>query len=178
MAVTLSEAAEKRVAELKKLYPDPKSVVMPALYIAQEELGFLSDEALLWVSERSGVPVVHVRELATSYTMYYTSAVGRYHFQVCGTLSCALGGAVGLLQHLAKRFGVPPGCATEDGMWSYAQVECLGACGAGPVVQVNDTYFTEMSVEKLDKLIARIEAEKPDLSFSVVKDSLGKGFGA
>ena len=172
----MSKQAEKRAAELKAHYPEAISVVMPALYIAQEELGHINEEAILWASQKSGVSPAHVRELATSYSLYYTSPIGRYHFQVCGTLSCALSGAKLLLEYLAQRFGVPTGRPTADGMWSYAQVECLGACGNGPVVQVNDTCFENMNVEKLKDLIARIEKEKPDLGFSTVRDSLGKGF--
>jgi len=175
MAIRLSKEAEKRVAELKLLYPDAKSTVMPALFIAQEELGCVSDEAILWVAEKSGVAPVHVRELATFYSMYQSAPVGRYHFQVCGTLSCALSGSSALLEYLAQRFGVPPGQPSADGMWSYAQVECLGACGDGPVVQINDTYFEKVSVERLERLIAEIEKGQPDLSLSAINQRLGGG---
>jgi NADH-quinone oxidoreductase E subunit len=176
MARNLSEKAERRLAELKAGYPDARSVVMPALYIAQEELGYVSEEAILWAAERSGIAPVHVRELATSYSLYYTNPVGRYHIQVCGTLSCALAGAGELMGYLAKRLAVPPGQPTPNGMFSYCQVECLGSCGTGPVCQINDTYFENLTVEKLETLIARIEKEQPDLSFSTLRDELGKGF--
>ena len=175
MTAKLSEQARQRVAELKLSYPDPRSAVMPALYIAQEELGYLSEEALLWVAGEIGLAPVHVRELATFYSMYYTRRPGRYHVQVCGTLSCALAGSVKLIEHLARRFAVAPMTPTADGLWSYGQVECLGSCGSGPVVQINDTCFEKMNVDRLEKLIRRIEAEKPDLSLSTVRDELGKG---
>jgi NADH-quinone oxidoreductase subunit E len=175
MSKQLSVAAEKKVEELKKLYPDAKSAVMPALYIAQEELGSVTDEAIIWVSERVGIAPVHVREVATFYTMYYKKPVGRYHVQVCRTLACALCGGKKLTEHLKNRFGIKPGEVSADGMWSYEEVECLGSCGTGPMCEINDCYFENLNVEKLDQLLNRIEREKPDLRFSAVRDSLGEG---
>jgi NADH-quinone oxidoreductase E subunit len=172
MAFKLSDKAEKRLAEIQAKYPDPKSAVMPALSIAQEELGYLSDEAIQWVADRTGIAPVHVRELATSYSLYYTRPIGKYHCQVCGTLSCAVNGARELMMHLAKRFGTAPGEVTADGMWSWAQVECLGSCGTAPVCQINDTYFENLTVDKLEAILVRIEKEKPDLSISTLRDGM------
>lgn len=171
----MSEQAEKRIEEIKKLYPDPKSAVMPALYIAQEELGSITDQAVEWVSEKVGIPPVHVREVATFYTMYYKKPVGKYHFQVCRTLSCALCGARNITEHLHKRFGLKPGEVSKDGMWSYEEVECLGSCGTAPMCEINDTYFENLTPAKVEEIIARIEKEKPDLRYSTVKDALGSG---
>ena len=175
MTAKLSEQACRRLAELKAQYPDPRSAVMPALFIAQEELGFVSEEAILWAAEQTGIAPVHVRELAAFYSMYYTRRPGRYHIQVCGTLSCAVAGSVRLFEHLAGRLKVPPMTPTPDGLWSYAQVECLGSCGTGPVVQINDACFEKMHVERLEKLMLSIESELPDLSLSTVRDELGRG---
>jgi NADH-quinone oxidoreductase subunit E len=175
MSKQLSAAAEKKVEELKKLYPDARSAVMPALYIAQEELGYVTDEAILWVSERVGIAPVHVREVATFYTMYYKKPVGKYHVQICRTLACALCGAKKLSKHLHEKLGINPGEISSDGMWSYEEVECLGSCGTGPMCQINDCYFENLSVEKFDALLTRIQKEQPDLRFSAVRDSLGAG---
>lgn len=175
MKATFSKAAEDRVEELKKRYPDPKSAVMPALYIAQEEIGHVSDEAIAWVAERVGLSPVHVREVATFYTMYYKKPVGKYHVQVCRTLSCALCGAKSLMEYMYGRFGVAPHEVTKDGMWSYEAVECLGSCGSGPMCQINDHFFENLNVQKFGELIDRIEREKPELRFSTLKDTLGEG---
>lgn len=171
----LSDAAEKRVVEAKALYPDAKSAVMTALYIAQEELGTINDQAINWVADRIGMAPVHVMEVATFYTMYYKKPVGKYHVQVCRTLSCALCGSKKITEHLHKRLGLLPGEVSADGKWSYEEVECLGSCGTAPMCEINDCFFENLTPEKLEVILKRIEAESPDLRFSAVKDKLGDG---
>lgn len=175
MTERLSEKAEKRLEEIKALYPDQRSAVMAALYIAQEELGSLTDQAVNWVSERIGLPPVQVMEVATFYTMYYKKPVGKYHVQVCRTLACAICGSKAVTEHLRSRFGILPNEITADGMWSYEEVECLGSCGTAPMCQINDCFFENLTPEKLEQILKRIETEKPDLRFSTVNDKLGEG---
>lgn len=175
MATRLSEKAEARLEEIKRLYPDTRSAVMAALYIAQEELGSITQEAIEWVSERVGIPPVHVMEVATFYTMYYKKPVGKYHFQVCRTLSCAIRGSKKITERLNQRFGLLPNQVSEDGMWSYEEVECLGSCGTAPMCEINDTYFENLTPEKMDEIIDRIAKERPDLRFSTINDDLGEG---
>ena len=175
MTIRLSDAAERRVEELKAKYPDAKSAVMPALYVAQEELGHLTDEAIEWVSDRVGMAPVHVRELVTFYTMYYSKPVGKYHVQVCRTLSCALCGAKALLEYLHDRLQVGPHQVTADGMWSYEEVECLGSCGTAPMCEINDHYFENLTPQKLGELMDRIAREQPDLRLSAIRDEIGAG---
>jgi NADH-quinone oxidoreductase E subunit len=174
-AVVLSEAAEKRAAEIIPLYPQSRSAVMPLLYIAQEELGHITQEAVEWVGAKLGIPPVQVWEVATFYTMYYKRPVGKYHFQVCRTLPCALRGAKFVSEYLHKKFGLKPGEVSADGMWSFEEVECLGSCGTAPMCQINDVFFENLSEEKLGEIIARIDKEKPDLRFSTIRDELGAG---
>ena len=176
MSIKLSDEAVARVTELKKRYPDPRSAVMPAWYVAQEELGHLGDEAISWVAEQVEMAPVHVRELVTFYTMYYSQPVGQYHFQVCRTLSCALRGSKQLMEHLQERFGIKPGEVTEDGRFSYEAVECLGSCGTAPMCEINDTYFENLTPEKLEAIVKRIEKEQPDLRYSTKRDELASGF--
>jgi NADH-quinone oxidoreductase subunit E len=173
--VKLSDKAEARIEEIKSKYPDPKSAVMPALYIAQEELGSITPAAIRWVSDKVGMAPVHVMEVATFYTMYYKKPVGRYHVQVCRTLSCALLGAKKLTEALKKRYGINPNEVSADGMWSYEDVECLGSCGTAPMCEINDVFFENLTVEKLEKILDRIAAEKPDLRYSTLTDTLGEG---
>ncbi|MFM1847629.1 MAG: hypothetical protein RL417_1103 [Pseudomonadota bacterium] len=175
MSVKLSPLAEQRIEEIKKLYPDQKSAVMPALYLAQEELGHITPEAITWVSEKVGIAPVHVMEVATFYTMYYKKPVGRYHVQVCRTLACALCGSRKLTERLKDRFGLKPNEVSADGMWSYEEVECLGSCGTGPMCEINDTFFENLTPEKLDQILDQIGQERPDLRFSTLRDSLGEG---
>lgn len=175
-SVKLSEQAEKRADEIKSQYPQARSAVMPLLYIAQEELGNMVDQrGIEWVAAKLGMAPVQVWEVATFYTMYYKEPVGKYHVQVCRTLSCALVGAKKISEYLVKRLGVQPGEVTSDGMWSFQEVECLGSCGTAPMVQINDTFFENLTEEKIEEILARIEREKPDLRYSTVRDDMAEG---
>ena len=171
----LSETAEKKIEEVVKRYPDSRSAVMPALYIAQEEYGSVTEEAYRWVSDRLNMPLSHVIEVATFYTMYYKRPVGRYHIQVCRTLSCMVCGAFDIISQLKARFGVEANQVTADGMWSYEAVECLGSCGTAPMAQINDLFVENLTTEKLNGILDRIETEKPDLRYSTIREDLGKG---
>ncbi len=173
--MTVPKAAEDKIEELKKRYPNPKSAIMPALYMAQEVFGHVTDDAVRWVSEKIGVPPVQVMEVATFYTMYYKKPVGKYHFQICRTLSCALCNACSLTHHLKHRFKLEPGEISKDGLWSYEEVECLGSCGTAPMCEINDVYFENLTPEKLEMIIKKLEEEKPDLRFSAIRDQLGGG---
>ncbi len=175
-SVKLSEQAEKRADEIKGQYPQARSAVMPLLYIAQEELGNVVDQrAIQWVAGKLGMAPVQVWEVATFYTMYYKEPVGQYHVQVCRTLSCALVGAKKISEYLMKRLDVKPGQVTPDGMWSFQEVECLGSCGTAPMVQINDTFFENLTEQKMEEILARIEREKPDLRYSTVRDDMAEG---
>ena len=173
--MTLSDQAEKRIAELIPLYPEKKSAVMPALYIAQEELGWLTHDAINWVAARVGIPEAHVTQVATFYTMYYKQGVGKYHIQICRTLSCMLCGARGLTKYIKERLGTAPGEVSADGMWSYEEVECLGSCGTAPMLEINDVFFENLTSETLGTLMDRIEKDQPDLRYSTIRGELGRG---
>lgn len=170
-----SEAAEKKLQEYIALYPDKRSAVMPGLYIAQEEVGYISNEAIAWLAERLDMSPVQVREVATFYTMYYKKPVGKYHVQVCRTLSCAVRGSKELMECLHKRLEIAPHKVSTDGMWSYEAVECLGSCGSAPMCEINDRYFENLTPEMLLEIMDRIEKEQPDLRYSATRDDLGNG---
>lgn len=172
---TLSAAAEARIPELVKRYPSSKSAVMPALYVAQAELGWITPEAIAWVADRLSLPPSHVYEVASFYTMYYKRPVGKYHIQVCRTLSCALCGAAKLTEYLRSRLRLKPHEIGSDGMWSFEEVECLGSCGTAPMVQINDVYFENLTPESLGAVMDRIQKEQPDLRYSEVTGKLGTG---
>jgi NADH-quinone oxidoreductase E subunit len=173
--VVLSDAAEKRAREIIPLYPQSRSAIMPLLYIAQDELGHITQEAVEWVADKLSIAPVQVWEVATFYTMYHKKPVGKYHFQVCRTLPCALRGAKMVTEYLHKKFRLDPGEVSADGLWSFEEVECLGSCGTAPMCQINDVFFENLSEAKLDTIIDRIEKERPDLRFSTIRDELGAG---
>lgn len=150
------------VAEIQAImakFPDKMAATLPALYIAQREFGFVSLSAMRAVAEVIGIPEAHVFGVATFYTMYQKAPVGKYHFQVCTNISCALRGAAQLLEKVCERTGVKPGQGpSPDGLWSVEEVECLAGCGVAPCLQVNQNVYDELVDE--DKLVEVMEACK------------------
>lgn len=173
--IELSAAAEKRIAEIIATYPVKRSAIMQALYIAQDELGSITEDAIQWVAQRIEVAPVQVMEVATFFTMYYKKPVGKYHIQICRTLSCAICDSKKLTEYVRDTLKLQPGQVSSDGMWSYEEVECLGSCGTAPMCEINDCYFENLNVEKLDAIMKQIDQEKPDLRYSTVTDDLGAG---
>lgn len=170
-----SEAAEKRAEGIKALYPDARSSVMPLLYIAQEELGSITQEGVEWVASQINMPPIQVWEVASFYTMYYKKPVGKYHIQICRTLSCALRGAREITECVKNRLQLESREVSADGMWSFEEVECLGSCGTAPMFQINDMFFENLTPEKVGQIMSQVEKEKPDLRFSTTKDDIGAG---
>lgn len=132
---------------------------MPALYVVQEEDGRLTDEGMGEVAKLLEMPYSDVVGVATFYSMYFERPVGRYVLDVCKTLSCALLGAESLVEHLSRKLGIKVGETTPDGLFTLRTVECLGACGKAPVMMVGDTYYEDLTPEKLDGIIESLRRE-------------------
>ena len=138
-------------AEFPK-YPDRRSVLLPALWIAQREVGYLPETAMLDVAQILDLSPVQVSEVVTFYSMYHLKPVGKYHIQFCKTLSCALVGAGAILEHIQTRLGIAVGERTPDGLFSIGLVECLAGCGSGPMMQINSDYYEYLTTEKVDRI--------------------------
>jgi NADH-quinone oxidoreductase subunit E len=149
----LSEKAQAEIREIAKRYPVKRSAVLPALWIAQEECGYLSEDAMRSVAKLLDVNPTQIYEVATFYTMYYLKPVGKYVLQVCRTLSCALCGAMDLLHHLERKLGIKEGETTADGLFTLRAVECLAACGRAPAMQVNGDYYENLTVDKVEQIL-------------------------
>ena len=145
---------EKRVDVLVGRYPQPKAALLPVLWEVQRAHGWVPFEAEEWVARRLGVPPAHVHGCVTFYTMYKQRPTGKYHIQVCTTLSCMLRGSDPLLEHLEKKLKIKAGAGTTpDGKFSLVRVECLGSCGTAPMFQLNDDYYENLTLEKVDRLL-------------------------
>ena len=154
------EFDSERDAEFERLvgrYPIRESMIMPALWLAQEQEGWISAEAIAYIADRIGTYAAKVFELATFYTMYHLQPVGKYHICVCRTLSCYLRDKQAIVDYLESELGISPGTMSEDRRFSLEEVECLGHCGTAPVVQINGEFYEEMNVEKLKKVLAGLE---------------------
>jgi len=150
----------KKVEEIKKRYPTSQAALLPVLWIAQEQFGWISEDVMRYVAELLGLPYSHLNGVVTFYTMYNKKPVGKYHIQVCTNVSCMLRGAYENLEYLEKKLGIKVGQTTPDMKFTLTEVECLGSCGTAPVVQVNDDYYEDMSKEKLEKLIELLSRDR------------------
>lgn len=132
-----------------------KSALLPALYLAQEQQGYVSGQAMTHVAEAIGCTRAEVEDVVSYYVMFFTQPVGKYVLQVCRTLSCALNGAGRVTEALCQHLGVKPGETTADGMFTVMEMECLGACDRAPVVMVNNEHWHEcQSAEDVPALVA------------------------
>jgi NADH-quinone oxidoreductase subunit E len=154
-----SESAEKRFAEIVARYPTKLAALIPSLHLAQtENKGWISPEVEQYVVERLNLPLTQVREATTFYTMFNKKPVGRWHLQVCGTLSCSLLGADRVFELLEKKLGIKAGETTPDGKFTLSRVECLGSCGTAPVIVVNnDEYIENITCERVEQILDELK---------------------
>lgn len=157
MSVKFSDEALKEYHDILKRYPDRQGALLPTLHLAQREFGWISREVMRYLSELMDIPVTRILDTVSFYTMFKTKPTGKYHIQVCSTLSCALRGSREIYEHLTRKLGIEDGQVTEDGKFSLLKVECLGSCGTAPVVQINDDYYEGVTPESLDKILESLE---------------------
>ena len=168
MALQFSEQAEAEFQELLSRYPNTLAAMLPALFLAQREFGWVSVEVMDYVAQRLEVPPTRVLNAATFYTMYNKTPVGKCHIQVCTTLSCALRGGYELLDHLEETLGIRVGETSGDGNYTLSEVECLASCGTAPMFQVTYSdgeieYFEDLSPERADEVIQELNKKLESL---------------
>ena len=144
---------EVKFQEYVSRYPVIDSVMLPALWLVQEQIGWVSPEAMVYVADRIGKTPIQVYEVATFYTMFNLKPIGKYHIELCKTLSCMLNGSKELKKHIKDTLGLEPGQTSADGMFTFSEVECQGACGDAPMIALNNVYHGKLTKESLDKII-------------------------
>ena len=154
-----SESSEKKFLKLQKMFPDKRSMVIPALWLVQKDKGFLDRQSMEYVVERIGKPVslAHVYGVATFYTLFNKEKIGKYHIQLCSTSSCFLSNSEQIKEAICKKLNIESGDTTKDQKFTFTEVECLGACGYAPMVQINDKYYENLTVEKINHIIEHLE---------------------
>jgi NADH-quinone oxidoreductase E subunit len=149
----ISEQAKQHMRDLAARYPVARSAILPALHIAQQEEGYITQEGLQAVAEVLNLTVDDVESVATFYTMYYQQPMGKKIIKVCNSISCYLRGCDPLIEHIEQKLGIKRGETTPDGNFTLLTVECLASCGTAPVLQVNDEFVENVTPEKADQLI-------------------------
>jgi NADH-quinone oxidoreductase E subunit len=146
------ENLEKIEQETKK-YPVRKPAVMAALYIAQEQNGYISFEVMKEVAAILGISAEEVLGVVTFYTMYHQKQMGKYHIQVCTNVSCMLRGGYEIWNQVKDKFGIDHMGVTSDQKFSLEEVECMGSCGTAPMIAVNEDYYENLSKEKVEDIL-------------------------
>jgi len=148
-----SDQFESRFAEMLTHYPTKRSVLVPTLLYAQDEIGALTDEVIAELAQRLDLTELEVRNVISYYSMLTTKPRGKYNVQVCTNIACMLVGGEELLGHCKKKLGIGHKGTTQDGLFSLEEVECIGACSWAPAIQVNYDFHENLTVEKLDKVL-------------------------
>ena len=151
--VTFDRSMEAQIRGILKRYPGPGAALLPVLWLCQDRWGWISPGIMEAVGERLDLAPAFIEGVVTFYTMYQRRPPGKYLLQVCTTLSCQLCDTSALIDHLRQKLKIDFGETTADGLFTLADVQCLGACGEAPVIQINSDYHTELTVQKLDALL-------------------------
>jgi NADH-quinone oxidoreductase subunit E len=148
-----SDEFETRFTMMVGHYPTKRSVLVPTLLYAQDEMGYLSDEVIQEIARRLELTELDVRNVISYYSMLTTKPRGKYNVQVCTNIACMLRGGEELFAHCRKKLGIGHKQTTEDGRFTLEEVECIGACSWAPAIQVNYDFHENLTVEKLDKVL-------------------------
>jgi NADH-quinone oxidoreductase E subunit len=167
MAVFTPEVEAEMEAHLAK-YPVKRSAILPLMFIVQRERGgYLDPPGVAYLADRLGVRITDIWEVATFYSMINTERVGKYHIQVCKTLSCKIMGAGHITEQCSKKLGIKPGETTADGKFSLSEVECLGSCGTAPMLQIGFDYHENLTSEKVEQILE--QCSRDEYEFQIKK---------
>ncbi|MGA3286469.1 MAG: NAD(P)H-dependent oxidoreductase subunit E [Bacteroidota bacterium] len=153
----LSEENQKKVEELRKRYPTSQALVLPVLWMVQEQEGYISEDSMKYVAALLHIPFGHILGVVSFYTMLQKSRIGKHHIEVCTNVSCMLRGSGKILEHIEQRLGISVGETSPDKKWTLSEAECMGSCGTAPMLAIGDEYYENLTLEKIDKLIDNLK---------------------
>ncbi len=143
----------KEIEQVKNRYPEDKAAIMHVLWMAQKKFGWLSNDVIRYAAEILNLSYAHVHGVTTFYTMYFKKPMGKYHIQVCTNVSCMLLNGEDIYEHISKKLNIGHNEVTQDGIFSLEEVECMGACGGAPMIAVNEDYYENVDIKKVDELL-------------------------
>ncbi|HEX2385269.1 MAG TPA: NADH-quinone oxidoreductase subunit NuoE [Candidatus Binatia bacterium] len=153
MAVHFSQQSLTEFDRIVARYPQKNAAMLPVLYLAQKEFGYISRDVMEYVAEIMDVPVARVLGVVTFYTMFNMKPIGRHHIQVCRTLPCALAGSECITGAIKEKLKINIGETTPDGRFTLSEVECLASCGTAPMMQVNDDYYENLTEKSVGEIL-------------------------
>ncbi len=155
----LTEAARERIKVAAQKYPRVRSAILPALHVANDEHGYLSDKMFAEIAETLGIKYGDVAAAASFYTYFPKAPRGKYYIQFCRNISCALLGSHHLSSYLQERLEIKLGETTSDGLFTLVEVECLGSCATAPMMQINDDYYECLTQAKVDEILEKLRQQ-------------------
>jgi NADH-quinone oxidoreductase E subunit len=150
---SFSPAVEAEIDAHLAKYPVKRSAILPLMFVVQRERGYLDPPGVAYLAKRLGLRITDIWEVATFYSMINTKPVGKYHIQICKTLSCKIMGEPKITEHVCNRLGIKPGETTADGKFTVSLVECLGSCGTAPMFQIGFDYHENLTAERVDQIL-------------------------
>ena len=156
--MTFLEKYKDEIADILSRYPVKRSALIPLLYVAQRDKGYVTESAMQEIAQLLKLTPPQVYETITFYTMFNLKPVGKFHIQVCKSLMCALVGSDKVIEWINAKLGIAPGESTTDGLFSLSLMECLAACGTGPMMQINEDYYERLTEDKLDRILADLRS--------------------
>jgi len=152
--VILSKETLDEIERAASRYPDRNSALMPGLWAAQRQFGHLSEDVIDAVAQAVGVPRAKAQGVATYHSLYWKKPVGKNVIMLCTNVACTLMGAETMLEHLEKRLGIHEGGTTPDGKFTLQEVECIGSCGTAPAMVINETFYYDLTEDRIDAILA------------------------
>jgi NADH-quinone oxidoreductase E subunit len=157
MSVQFSQESFNEFEKIVAKYPQKNAAMLPVLYLAQKEFGYISPEVMEYVAEIMGVSVARVLGVVTFYTMFNMKPIGRHHIQVCRTLPCALAGSERITAAIKDKLKINVGETTPDRRFTLSEVECLASCGTAPMMQINDDYYENLTEKSVGEILDRLK---------------------
>jgi NADH-quinone oxidoreductase E subunit len=155
----LNDATIRDIEARMGRYPSRRSAILPALTAAYRQVGYLGPDLYEEISKIINIPYIEIAEAASFYTMFPKDEVGRFLIQVCHNISCSLRGAYNMILYLQDKLGIRLGETTPDKLFTLISVECLGGCAAAPMMQINDTFYEDLTREKIDKILNDLRSQ-------------------
>jgi len=156
MEIKFNSEELQEIETLKSKYPNSKAALMGVLWLAQKKFGWISQDVIEYVAKLLNLPPSHVDGVVSFYTMYFKKPMGKYHIQVCTNVSCLLRGGEEIYRYIIEKLGIENGERTPDGLFSLEEVECMGACGGAPMIAINETYYENMDLQKVEELLSKL----------------------
>jgi NADH-quinone oxidoreductase subunit E len=157
MSFKFSNENLKKIESLKQRYPKPQALTLPLLWMAQYQEGYISLDAIKEIAIKVESFPMEVYKVATFYTMFNLEKKGKYHIQVCKTLSCKLCGKDEIVDKIKSTLNVEVGETTKDNLFTLSEVECLGSCGTAPMMQINDDNYEELTKQKVEEILKELK---------------------